>query len=59
MDGRTQPSSDRERDKTEGEKALEMIAPPMKRFCSSVVSGVRKIAVEGNIGSVARDLSCR
>ena len=39
---------------TEGEgeerDVLEMIAPPLKRFCSSLVRGVRKIAVEGNIG---------
>ena len=36
----------------EGEErdVLEMIAPPLKRFCSSLVRGVRKIAVEGNIG---------
>ena len=39
---------------TEGEgeerDVMEMIAPPLKRFCSSLVRGVRKIAVEGNIG---------
>ena len=36
-------------DETQRE-ALEMIPPPLKRFCSTVVPGVRKIAVESNIG---------
>lgn len=35
-----------------------MIAPPLKRFSSSVVSGVRKIAVEGNIGMLISERDC-
>ena len=48
----------------EGDGGAEMIAPSLKRFCSSVV---RKIAVEGNIGepasatlrAAAMDQECR
>ena len=39
-----------EREEETQKEALEMIPPALKRFCSSVVPGVRKIAVEGNIG---------
>ena len=44
--------SEREREEREKEdgRGAEMIAPSLKRFCSSVV---RKIAVEGNIGEPA------
>lgn len=48
-----------EKEVEQGKEELEMIAPPLKRFCSSVVSGVRKIAVEGNIGKLAVSLAWR
>ena len=34
----------------EGEREEDMNSPAAKRLCTSAVSGLRRIAVEGNIG---------